>query len=71
MILRDCLGILFFEITKYDLRALVVLYGDDGFKDPFSLLYLDIIGYLILGGIVALIVYFVNRRSKRKKLEFR
>ncbi len=56
-----------FEITDYDLRALVNLYGEDGFEDPFSLLYLDIIGYLILGGIVALIIFLVNRRGKRKR----
>jgi len=54
-----------FEITEYDLRALVNLYGEDGFEDPFSLWFLDIIGYLILGGIVALIIFLVNRRRKR------
>ena len=55
-----------FEITEYDLRALVNLYGEDGFEDPFSLWFLDIIGYLILGGIVSLII-FLTYRSKRKR----
>ncbi len=54
-----------FEITEYDLRALVNLYGEDGFKDPFSFWFLDIIDYLILGGIVALIIFLINRRRKR------
>ena len=55
-----------FEITEYDLRALVNLYGEDGFKVPFSLWFLNIIGYLILGGIIVLIVFLIIR-SKRKR----
>jgi len=55
-----------FEITEYDLRALVNLYGEGGFKVPFSLWFLNIIGYLILGGIIVLIVFLIIR-SKRKR----
>ena len=55
-----------FEITEYDLRALVNLYGEGGFKIPFSLWFLNIIGYLILGGIIVLIVFLIIR-SKRKR----
>ena len=55
-----------FEITEYDLRALVNLYGEDGFEDPYSLWFLNIIGYLILGGIIVLIVFLIIR-SKRKR----
>ncbi len=54
-----------FEITEYDLRALVNLYGEAGFEDPFSLWFSYIIDYFILGGIVALIIFLVNRRRKR------
>lgn len=60
-----------FEITEYDVMALVNLYGEDGFVDPFTLLFLDLIGYVVLVGIILLIVYFVIRRRKRKKFEFR
>ena len=59
-----------YEIMDYDVRSVVNLYGDEGFEDPISLLVFDIVGYLIIVGIIALIIFLVERRRKRKRLEF-
>ena len=53
-----------YEITDYDIRSVVNLYGDDGINE------FNIFGYLfdfiIIGIILAVLIYFVNRRSKKK-----
>ncbi len=53
----------YFEIRAYDVQAVIVWYGDDGFSDPYSFLWESLAGFLVFGGIAAVVVYFTRRRK--------
>lgn len=52
------------EITPYDVRAVVSLYGEKGFSSPDYFVFLD---YLIIGVPIGLLAFFIYRKKKKKK----
>ena len=53
-----------YEITPYDIRAVVSLYGESGFPAPE---YYVNLGYLIIGIPIAVLSFFVYRIWRKKK----
>ena len=56
----------YFEIRPYDIQAVIGWYGDDGFSDPYSILWDSLTGMLVFGGIAAIVIYFTRRRKKER-----
>lgn len=60
--------LILYEITPYDVRSVVSLYGENGFSEEFSEEYFAFLDYLIIGilvGIAVLIIY--KKRIRRHK----
>ena len=53
-----------FEITEYDIRSVVNLYGDEGIQEPS---WYGFIGYLLIGAIVGVIIFLINKRKNKNK----
>ena len=53
-----------FEITEYDIRSVVNLYGDEGIQEPFWYGFID---YLLIGAIVGVIIFVINKRKNKNK----
>jgi predicted Zn-dependent protease len=52
------------EITDYDIRSLVNLYGEDGINELDQWIFLD---YLLYGFVILVVLYFVKRKWGKKK----
>lgn len=55
-----------YEITDYDIQALVNLYGKDGINEFDILDYAD---YILIGIIVAIVVIVIKKKRKRRNPE--
>ena len=55
------------EITEYDIRSVVNLYGEDGINEPDGWAFLD---YFILGVLALVIFFLVRRKFHKKPLDF-
>jgi len=55
-----------YKITDYDVRSVINLYGQDGIDEINFMAYVD---FVIIGIVLILIIYFVNKKFKRKEPE--
>ena len=55
------------DITDYDIRSIVNLYGEDGINEWDFWWWLD---YLVIVIIILIIIYFVKRKSRKKEINF-
>ena len=55
----------YFEITPYDVKAVIQWYGDDGFSDT-NIFLLESLAKLLAFGVIAALVVYVTRRRKNK-----
>ena len=53
-----------FKITDYDVRSVINLYGEDGINEIN--LYGFFLDFIIIGIILLILIYFVNRKFKKK-----
>ena len=60
----DITGELRFEITDYDIKSVINLYGEDGIDEINFMAYID---FVIIGIVLIIIIYFVNRKFRRKE----
>ena len=54
------------EITDYDIRSVVNLYGEDGIDEPNGWVFLE---YFFLAALILIILFFVRRKTRKKSLE--
>jgi hypothetical protein len=59
-------GDISYKITDYDVRSVINLYGEDGINEVNFMSYVD---FIIIGIVLIILIYFVNRKFKRKELE--
>jgi len=57
----------YFAIMPYDVNAVIVLYGEEGFSSSENFWYEVIADLALFAGIAAVIIYFVRRRRKRRE----
>ena len=64
----DITGEFRFEITDYDIRSVVNRYGEDGI-DEMEFVW-EFADFVIMGIILLVIIYFVNKKFRRKNPDF-
>ena len=58
-------GNISYKITDYDIRSVINLYGEDGIDEINFMVYID---FVIIGIVLIIIIYFVNRERKKPDL---
>jgi len=62
--------LILYEITPYDVRAVVSLYGENGFsEEEFSEEYFAFLDYLIIGILVGIAVIIIYKKRKKRHVQ--